>query len=219
MITPDAAPPVRPVDGASAPILTPDVKPVMINKSVKKYKCIYADPPWDKNVFWNESFSTTYPRMPIEQIIAMGPQIREICAPDAHLWMWAVAGWLKPAITVAEAWGFVESDFVFWAHDWMRMGKVRHQGEILMFFERGQMPLLSLEEINWEFTANWRGMHSEKPDALRKKVERCSPGPRLEMFARRKPLGREQEWDTWGNDPGTKNDIELVVPFTLQGGR
>ena len=218
MITPDKLP--QHPTGPNAPIIAGEPT-VLINKSEKKYKCIYADPPWDKNIFWNESFTSVYPRMHIDQIVSMGPQIREISHPEGcHLWMWAVAGWLKETIRVAEAWGFHESDFVFWAHDWMRMGKVRHQGEILMFFEREpHMPLLSVEEINWEFTANWRGVHSEKPDVLRKKVERCSPGPRLEMFARTKPLNRENEWDTWGNDPGLKNDIELIVPFSLERGR
>ena len=216
MITPDKLP--QHPTGPGAPIIAGE-RPVLINKSEKKYKCIYADPPWDKDD-WDEHNDTTYPRMHIETLISLGPQIREIADPTGcHLWMWTVAGWLERACTVARAWGFRESDFVFWAHDWMRMGKVRHSGEILLYFEIGHLRLLSKEEINWEFTPNWRGVHSEKPDALRKKVERCSPGPRLEMFARTKPLNRENEWDTWGNDPGLKNDIELIVPFTLQGGR
>lgn len=41
-----------------------------------------------------------------------------------------------------------------------------------------------------------RGKHSEKPEAFLDLVERVSPGPYLEMFARRNRLG----WDTWGNE-------------------
>ena len=39
-------------------------------------------------------------------------------------------------------------------------------------------------------------MHSAKPEAFLDLVERVSPGPYLEMFARRNRLG----WDTWGDE-------------------
>lgn len=197
-------------------MITPDQPPAVEYHSTKLYRCLYVDPPWDKNVFWNENYTSTYPRMGDDQLLRMGPQVRAICDPiGCHLWMWAVAGKMKLAYEVMHAWGFSEVDFVFWAHDWMRMGRVRHQGEILLFGERGSLPLLSKEELNWEFTPHWRGKHSEKPDQLRRKVERCSPGPRLEMFARSKPPEREQEWDIWGNDC-PKNDVELLVPMRLE---
>lgn len=49
-------------------------------------------------------------------------------------------------------------------------------------------------ETSW-FT--WaRGEHSVKPEAFLDLVERVSPGPYLELFARRDRLG----WDTWGNE-------------------
>lgn len=41
-----------------------------------------------------------------------------------------------------------------------------------------------------------RGRHSEKPEAFIDLVEQVSPGPYLELFARRNRLG----WDTWGNE-------------------
>lgn len=41
-----------------------------------------------------------------------------------------------------------------------------------------------------------RGKHSAKPEAFLDMVEALSPGPYLEMFARRNRLG----WDTWGNE-------------------
>lgn len=44
---------------------------------------------------------------------------------------------------------------------------------------------------------NWpRGQHSEKPEAFLDLVEQVSPGPYLELFARRQRLG----WDTWGDE-------------------
>jgi N6-adenosine-specific RNA methylase IME4 len=41
-----------------------------------------------------------------------------------------------------------------------------------------------------------RGRHSAKPEAFIDLVEQVSPGPYLELFARRNRLG----WDTWGNE-------------------
>jgi N6-adenosine-specific RNA methylase IME4 len=49
-------------------------------------------------------------------------------------------------------------------------------------------------------TSRWfqwgRGAHSAKPEAFLDLVEQVSPGPYLELFARRNRLG----WDTWGNE-------------------
>lgn len=45
----------------------------------------------------------------------------------------------------------------------------------------------------WEWP---RGAHSAKPEAFLDIVESVSPGPYLELFARRDRLG----WDTWGNE-------------------
>jgi N6-adenosine-specific RNA methylase IME4 len=41
-----------------------------------------------------------------------------------------------------------------------------------------------------------RGEHSAKPETMRRMIERVSPGPYLEMFARRPAVG----WDAWGNE-------------------
>ncbi len=49
-----------------------------------------------------------------------------------------------------------------------------------------------------------RGVHSKKPEAFLDLVEQVSPGPYLELFARRQRLG----WDTWGNE--ALNHVELA---------
>jgi N6-adenosine-specific RNA methylase IME4 len=46
---------------------------------------------------------------------------------------------------------------------------------------------------------NWKRMgkaHSRKPDAFIDMVEQASPGPYVEMFARRARFG----WDYWGDE-------------------
>jgi N6-adenosine-specific RNA methylase IME4 len=55
-------------------------------------------------------------------------------------------------------------------------------------------------EAKQAVTGRWfewnRGAHSAKPEAFLDLVEQASPGPYLELFARRNRLG----WDTWGNE-------------------
>ena len=46
-----------------------------------------------------------------------------------------------------------------------------------------------------------RGRHSEKPVVAYQLIEKMSPGPRLEMFARDPRDG----WDVWGNDEAINN--------------
>ncbi len=57
-------------------------------------------------------------------------------------------------------------------------------------------------------TTRWfswpRSSHSAKPEAFLDLVEQVSPGPYLELFARRQRLG----WDTWGNE--ALNHVEIA---------
>lgn len=47
--------------------------------------------------------------------------------------------------------------------------------------------------------ADGRVRHSAKPEEAYRRIERVSPGPRLEMFARQPRDG----WDVWGNEVET----------------
>lgn len=61
---------------------------------------------------------------------------------------------------------------------------------------KGTAPPAAFEKA----TSRWfqwpRGAHSAKPEAFQDLVEQVSPGPYVELFARRDRLG----WDTWGNE-------------------
>lgn len=63
------------------------------------------------------------------------------------------------------------------------------------------------ERVNTRWFQWPRGAHSAKPDAFIDMVERVSPGPYVEMFARRARFG----WDYWGDESlGT-----ATIPETL----
>ncbi len=59
---------------------------------------------------------------------------------------------------------------------------------------KGDLTALGRATTRW-FTWPRRG-HSQKPEAFFDLVEQVSPGPYLELFARRQRLS----WDTWGNE-------------------
>lgn len=68
--------------------------------------------------------------------------------------------------------------------------------EHCLFAVKGSLRLRTVEALPTAWL--WpRLPHSVKPDAFYDLVERCSPGPWLELFARRNRLG----WETaWGNE-------------------
>ncbi len=68
---------------------------------------------------------------------------------------------------------------------------------------KGTAPPVSLTRTDGRWFQWPRGRHSQKPEAFQDLVETVSPGPYLEMFARRQRLG----WDTWGNE--ALNHVEL----------
>lgn len=55
--------------------------------------------------------------------------------------------------------------------------------------------------------------HSRKPEAFLDLVEQVSPGPYLELFARRNRLG----WDTWGNEAMEHVDLTTPSPAAVLG--
>jgi hypothetical protein len=62
--------------------------------------------------------------------------------------------------------------------------------------QKGSLPRKRLSRASGRWHEWPRGPHSAKPEAFLDMVEAVSPGPYLEMFARRQRLG----WDTWGDE-------------------
>ena len=71
---------------------------------------------------------------------------------------------------------------------------------------RGELDFMDTEVRSWEIFPRTR--HSEKPEGVRKLIERVSPGPRLEMFARRLAHG----WVSWGNQIERRLFDDLAIP-------
>jgi N6-adenosine-specific RNA methylase IME4 len=167
------------------------------------YKTIVADPPWS---YSTARITTTgkqrraealahYPTMPLADIAAL--PVAEMADDDAHLYLWATCPLLFEAKPVMEAWGFRYITLLTWEKQGtLGMGfHFRVQTEHVLFGVRGAIPIAAADRERNIFRAPKR-RHSQKPDSFYDLVERVSPGPYLELFARRQRLG----WDTWGNE-------------------
>jgi N6-adenosine-specific RNA methylase IME4 len=66
--------------------------------------------------------------------------------------------------------------------------------EFILFSRRGKGAFERRWDTSW---FEWpRGAHSAKPEAFLDIVEQVSPGPYVELFARRARFG----WDYWGDE-------------------
>jgi N6-adenosine-specific RNA methylase IME4 len=180
-----------------------------------KYRTVVADPPWpvadfgarsaSRAGFWAERHDglvkpIPYERMSVEEITAL--PVGGLAEPDAHLYLWAVNQFLTDAYNVARAWGFTPSSLLTWckAPRGMGMGGAFvNTTEFLLFCRRGSLAHQSRVETTW---FNWKRpyidgkpAHSVKPDGALDLIEQVSPGPYVELFARRARFG----WDYWGD--------------------
>lgn len=185
------------------------------------FTCIVADPPWDlqmgksrtmngevKRGKWNDPVQDNesiaelqYPTMSVEEICALEVP----AAQDAHLYIWTINRYIEQTYAVARAWGFEPSTMLYWLKQPMGLGlggAFVPCVEPILFCRRGKLAAKSRCDRNWW---GWpRGRHSAKPEDFQRIVESVSPGPYLEMFARRHRPG----WSVWGNE--VASDVSLA---------
>ncbi len=185
-----------------------------------RYRTIVADPPWKVKAgsaggaykvvngvqVWNNAGMPTrdlsYDSMTLDAIKAL--PVADFAEDDAHLYLWTTNGYLPHAFDVIRAWGFTYSTTLVWCKTPFGGGglggKWRITTEFLLHATRGS--LAGTGEIIgtwWHQKRAYEGgypKHSSKPASFQDRIEQVSPGPYLEMFARRQRLG----WDTWGNE-------------------
>ncbi len=188
------------------------------------YRTIVADPPWDhsdgtgvvmtlgmtKRPHPSGTYVTGpgYDTLTVPEIAAL--PVRDMAERDAHLYLWTTNRYVRHVWTVAEAWGFTGAALITWckpASGWMPGGAWPSNTEFCLFARRGNLAATGTAPGRWHLWPRRRGApvatlghrsggHSAKPEAFMDIVERVSPGPYLELFARRQRLG----WDTWGNE-------------------
>lgn len=190
-----------------------------------KYRTIVADPPWPVKGDavlrpWvigeggrrKRATVFPYPLMTMADIHAL--PVGDLAAPEAHLYLWTTiklnaAGLGKATV---EAWGFDWVGEIIWKKNNFGFGWFpRPQHEVIVVARRGKLKFKrrdvgSVQEWKQDYSANGGKRHSVKPEGFLDLVESNSPGPYLELFARRNRLG----WHTWGNQ--ALEHVEVAAP-------
>jgi N6-adenosine-specific RNA methylase IME4 len=164
------------------------------------YSTLLVDAPWDAQQRGSRGAERHYPLMTFEQICAL--PVERVAAPNGHCWLWVTNASLPLGPQVMEAWGFRYRGCLTWIKNRYGLGQyLRTQTEHLLLGVRGKAPIQFRGQGTW-FYAPVQA-HSQKPAEQFAIIERCSPGPYLELFARRRQPG----WDVWGNE--VNSDVSL----------
>ena len=164
----------------------------------RKFNTIYADPPWPyDNQATRSATCNIYKKgefkMSMDDLKAM--PINSLSNDNCHLHLWTTNGFLHEAMHLIESWGFTYKSCFVWVKPRMGIGNYwRVSHEFLLFALKGKQPFMAHDEMSWMEMRT--GKHSSKPEAIRKKIEKVSPGPYLELFARKVAPG----WVSWGNE-------------------
>lgn len=179
-------------------------------------RTVVADPPWWPTLHANTQGRSKgpyragpqryYPLLKVEQIIALRPET----APKAHLWLWTLNQHLDWGYAVARAWGFEPQQVVTWCKPGFGTGQFQCNTEQVVLCRKGGPTDNAFGKTGGTHFGWPRGRHSEKPNEFFALVERVSPGPYLEMFARRHRAG----WSVWGNEVASDVDLGLGIEVT-----
>lgn len=193
-----------------------------------KYRTIVADPPWEhpdsgartkstrgnwKGKWLGYESKVPYERMTIDDIKAL-PVANLAHEDGCHLYLWTTNGFLRRGYEVVEAWGFKPSTLLTWCKAPMGIGlggAFTITTEFVIYARCGSLAPQRRWDSTWfpfkrPYNANGAPAHSAKPEGFLDVVEQVSPGPYLEMFARRQRLG----WDTWGNEALNHVDMDAA---------
>jgi N6-adenosine-specific RNA methylase IME4 len=192
----------------------------------KHFGAILADPPWhfrartalQSNWTSRRDVEKHYAVMGSDDIAAL--PVKNLAAPDAHLFLWTTGPALRQAFDIIEAWGFRYSAVGF---TWVKMRRsydarqlrivptadhdlhvglgltTRKNAEFCLLGRRGSARRLA-KDVR-EIILSPVREHSRKPDEVYARIEAYCAGPYLDLFSRQSRPG----WTTWGNE-ATKFD-------------
>jgi N6-adenosine-specific RNA methylase IME4 len=187
------------------------------NHAPTKFGTILADPPWR---FSNRTGKMApehrrlhrYQTMTFSEISALS--VKEIAAEQSHLYLWVPNALLAEGLQVMRDWGFKYKTNLVWyktrkdgGPDGRGVGfYFRNVTELLLFGVRGSLRTLPPGRRQVNILISQKQGHSIKPTKAYELIERCSPGPFLELFARTPRRG----WIQWGDETPNSGDLRLL---------
>lgn len=197
----------------------------------KGFGTVLADPPWrflnrTGKVAPEHKRLSRYETLSTEEIMEMPVNI--VTADRSHLYLWVPNALLQEGLQVLKAWGFQYKTNIVW-HKIRKDGGpdgrgvgfyFRNTTELLLFGVKGSLRTLQPGRTQVNIVKSQKQEHSRKPDEVYGIIEKCSPGPFLEIFSRGTRPGwtvfgnqsdaYEPNWPTYSNNSksGKKNYIE-----------
>lgn len=173
----------------------------------RRFSTVLADPPWR---FSNRTGKmapehkrlSRYSTLSLDDICEI--PVSKCLNETAHLYLWVPNALLREGLAVLDAWGFEYKTNLIW-HKVRKDGGpdgrgvgfyFRNTTEMILFGIKGSMRTLAQGRRQVNIIRSQKQEHSKKPDELYEIVEACSPGDRLELFAR----GNRKDWVQWGNE-------------------
>lgn len=178
-------------------------------------------PPTGPTIQSSDGTDPTFDMMVKGLIPSNASNLAETLAEDCHLWFWVTNAFMEAGYRVVRAWGFEPKTIATWVKGRLEVTKtcpadgpcetvaqpiyhigqghyLRNCTEHVIFATRGHAPALVHNlPTAFIYPGRWEGrVHSEKPPIVHKWAELLSPGPRLELFARRRRPG----WDAVGDE-------------------
>jgi N6-adenosine-specific RNA methylase IME4 len=184
-----------------------DASDELITLGRKRFGTILADPPWR---FSNRTGKmapehkrlSRYQTMSLEEIMEL--PIPRLAAPKSHLYLWVPNALILEGLEVMRRWGFTYKTNLVWykvrkdgGPDGRGVGfYFRNVTELILFGTRNQIRTKAPGRRQVNIVVSRKREHSRKPDELYDIIEKCSPGPYLELFARH----ARQNWTQRGNE-------------------
>lgn len=185
-----------------------------------RFGTVLVDPPWR---FDNRTGKMApehkrlrrYATMSFDEIAAL--PVKDLAAPQCHLYLWCPNALLGEALGIMKSWGFTYKTNIVWykvrkdgGPDGRGVGfYFRNVTELLLFGVRGRLRTLAPGRRQVNIVVGRKQEHSRKPDGAYSIIESCSPGPRIELFARRRVSG----WTQWGDQVDSYSNTRPLYPI------
>ena len=198
----------------------------LLSNGYGQFGTILADPPWR---FLNRTGKmapehrrlSRYATMTLQEIMEF--PVAQLALPQSHLYLWVPNALILEGLEVMKRWGFTYKTNLVW-HKVRKDGGPDGRGvgfyfrnvtELVLFGIRGSIRTLAPGRTQVNIILSKKREHSRKPDELYDIIERCSPEPRLELFARYERRG----WSQWGSGLTTSNALVAETQSTVNAQR